>query len=141
MKKVYDRTVNTQRSGLINFCCQFSSRQHLQLFIFFQYFHKIASKYSAVCIWSVLSRGETKIHHCRNGYKIQSENRRHRCKTDTPTHIHDSSFSWFGTNTSVNSDEVTLILFAQTPLLVTWWDHASIMNMRIKWPTHIHLGE
>ena len=58
---------------------------------------------------------EEKIPHCRNNSKIKYQNCRKRHPFDTPnTQIHDRSFSWLYTDTSINSGRVKLVLWALT---------------------------
>ena len=46
--------------------------------------------------------------------QIPIENRRKRLKRYPSTQIHDLSFSWLGTGTSIKCGRVKLVLLAQT---------------------------
>ena len=61
--------------------------------------------------------------HSRNNFKILSKIRRNRYKIDTPnTDIHDLSFSWLSTGTSIKSGRKKLVLCAQAfPLSEMMW--------------------
>ena len=54
-----------------------------------------------------------KIPHCFDSSKIHSKNR-NKGEIDTPkTQMHDRLLSWLGTDTSIKSDGVKLVLKAQ----------------------------
>ena len=56
----------------------------------------------------------------------------------TKRYVHDRSFTWFGTATSIKSDRIKLALWA-TPLpIVEGCGHASVFNIRVKYyPIHL----
>jgi hypothetical protein len=56
---------------------------------------------------------KTNILHCRNGSNIQYQNRRKE-KSISLAQIYDRSLPWLGTDTSIKSGGVKLIVWAHT---------------------------
>ena len=62
---------------------------------------------------------KTKIPHCRNRSKIQSKHLKNWRKISIPNiHVHDLSFSWLETSTSIKSGWVQLVVTAQAGSLL-----------------------
>jgi len=59
---------------------------------------------------------KTNISHCRNGSNIQYQNSR-KDKSISLTQIYDRSLPWLGTDTSIKSGGVKLIVWAHTSSL------------------------